>query len=91
MDPTPDWFFKTYLDSGEYGFGQSIVSLEPFTDCPANAAFFDVYYATEDGVPVQTQNAICVFEKYAGDIMWRHTELEIPGQEVIFLFLIFFY
>lgn len=82
MDPTADWFFKTYLDSGEYGFGQSMVPLEPSGDCPPNAAFFDAYYAGENGQPVKIDNAICVFEKYAGDIMWRHTELEVPGPPV---------
>ncbi|OIW05392.1 hypothetical protein TanjilG_28857 [Lupinus angustifolius] len=82
MDPTADWFFKTYLDSGEFGFGQSIVSLVPSADCPSNAAFFDAHYAGEDGKPVKIANAICVFEKYAGDIMWRHTESEIPDEEI---------
>ncbi|TKY51144.1 Primary amine oxidase [Spatholobus suberectus] len=78
MDPTVDWFYKTYFDSGEFGFGQSMVSLEPLADCPTNAAFMDAYFARENGVPVKIANAICVFEKYAGDIMWRHTESEIP-------------
>ncbi|KAH1190971.1 Primary amine oxidase [Glycine max] len=82
MDPTSSWYFKTFLDSGEFGFGQSMVSLEPFADCPSNAAFLDAYFAGEDGVPVKIANAFCVFEKYAGDIMWRHTESEIHDEEV---------
>ncbi|CAJ1977224.1 unnamed protein product [Sphenostylis stenocarpa] len=80
MDPTENWYFKTFLDSGEFGLGQSIVSLEPLADCPANAAYLDAYFAGEDGVPVKIGNAICVFEKYAGDIMWRHTELELHDE-----------
>ncbi|XP_028773946.1 primary amine oxidase-like [Neltuma alba] len=83
MDPTADWFFKTYLDSGEYGFGQSMVPLKPRADCPANAVFFDAYHAGEDGKLVKIPNAICVFEKHAGDIMWRHTELEVPNEDII--------
>ncbi|KAG2401440.1 hypothetical protein LR48_Vigan02g226700 [Vigna angularis] len=83
MDPTANWYFKTFLDSGEFGFGQSMVSLEPLADCPANAAFLDAYFAGEDGVPVKISNAICIFERYAGDIMWRHTESELHDEEVI--------
>ncbi|QCE08346.1 primary-amine oxidase [Vigna unguiculata] len=82
MDPTANWYFKTFLDSGEFGFGQSMVSLEPSADCPPNAAFLDAYFADEDGVPVKIANAICIFEKYAGDIMWRHTESELHDEEV---------
>lgn len=82
MDPTANWYFKTFLDSGEFGFGQSMVSLEPSADCPANAAFLDAYFAGEDGVPVKIDNAICIFEKYAGHIMWRHTETELHDEEV---------
>ncbi|PON80103.1 Copper amine oxidase [Parasponia andersonii] len=80
MDPTEEMYFKTYFDCGEFGFGQSAVSLEPLTDCPANAVFFDAYYAGQDGSPVKTTNAICVFEQHAGNIMWRHTETGLPKE-----------
>ncbi|KAH1221577.1 Primary amine oxidase 2 [Glycine max] len=68
--------------SGEFGFGQSMVSLEPLADWPSNAAFLDAYFAGEDGVLVKTTNAFCVFQKYAGDIMWRHIESEIHDEEI---------
>jgi primary-amine oxidase len=45
--------------------------------------FLDAYYSGSDGVPVKIANAFCIFEKYAGDIMWRHTEIAIPN-EVVF-------
>ena len=64
-------------------------SLQPLTDCPPNAEFIDAYYASSDGTPVKISNAFCIFEKYAGDIMWRHTEISIPNEVVHFLFSIF--
>ncbi|WZZ78887.1 hypothetical protein YC2023_099459 [Brassica napus] len=36
-----DWYSITYLDCGDFGCGQSTVSLEPYNDCPANDAFMD--------------------------------------------------
>ncbi|XP_059457445.1 amine oxidase [copper-containing] alpha 3, peroxisomal-like [Corylus avellana] len=82
MDPTEDWYYKTFFDCGEFGFGQSAVSLQPFADCPSNAVFRDAYYAGQDGVPVKISNALCIFERYTGNIMWRHTETGIPDEVI---------
>ena len=82
MDPIEEWYYRTFLDAGEYGLGLSVVSLQHHTDCPANAIFLDGYYANQYGEPVKVSNAFCVFERYAGDIAWRHTESAILGEVV---------
>ncbi|WOL15213.1 hypothetical protein Cni_G23994 [Canna indica] len=82
MDPSEEWYFKTFFDAGEFGFGLFGVSLKPTTDCPANAAFIDAYVAGPDGKPIILSNAVCVFERYAGDVSWRHTEYGFPNEVI---------
>ncbi|XP_058759196.1 primary amine oxidase-like [Vicia villosa] len=79
QDPTEEFYFKTFFDSGEFGFGLSTVSLIPNRDCPPHAQFIDTYIHSADGTPILLKNAICVFEQY-GNIMWRHTEVDIPNE-----------
>ncbi|KAI8550947.1 hypothetical protein RHMOL_Rhmol06G0146200 [Rhododendron molle] len=82
MDPTEEWYYKTFFDLGEFGFGQSAVSLEPLADCPAHAVFMDGYYAGQHGKPVKISNVFCIFEQHAGNVIWRHTETGIPGEVI---------
>lgn len=44
--------------------------------------FVDGYYAGQDGIPVKVSNAMCIFEKHSGDVMWRYTEAELRDQKV---------
>nr|POE92765.1 primary amine oxidase [Quercus suber] len=48
MDPTEEWYYRTFLDAREFGLGLSAVSLQHHTDCPANAIFINGYYANQD-------------------------------------------
>uniref|UniRef100_A0A0E0LMG6 Amine oxidase n=1 Tax=Oryza punctata TaxID=4537 RepID=A0A0E0LMG6_ORYPU len=80
MDPVEEWYYRTFLDAGEYGLGLWAFPLQPGGDCPANAAYLDGYYSGQDGRPVEAKNMICVFERYSGDVAWRHTEAGFPNQ-----------
>ncbi|XP_071722645.1 amine oxidase [copper-containing] alpha 3, peroxisomal-like [Rutidosis leptorrhynchoides] len=82
MDISEEWYDRTFFDAGDFGFGLCAVSLKPLTDCPPNAVFIDAYIAGSDGTPIQMPNVFCVFERYAGNIMWRHTGNIIPNQTV---------
>ncbi|KAG5588228.1 hypothetical protein H5410_048662 [Solanum commersonii] len=68
FDAEKENFVVAYFDAGEFGFGLCAVELEPSKDCPENAK--------------KMPNVICIFERYAGDIMWRHTEDAIPGKKI---------
>lgn len=74
MDPDVGWYWRTYMDAGEFLAGGSAVPLEPGVDCPGNARYFDFAYADEAGAPQVTPRAACVFERDAGDVAWRHSE-----------------
>jgi primary-amine oxidase len=77
MDPAEDWFWATYFDVGEFadGFGST---LDPGNDCPDNAVYFDQVYADDTGLPALQQRAACLFERYSGDVAWRHAGSNDP-------------
>ncbi len=62
-DPTSNWYYRTFMDEGEYGFGKSTVPLVRERDCPPNAVFRDVTIPGDDGVPVTIPDALCFFER----------------------------
>jgi primary-amine oxidase len=68
------WYFRTYIDAGEYGVGKVATTLQPGLDCPANAMFFDAVFADDWGLDYARERAACLFERRAGDIAWRHYE-----------------
>ncbi|KAL6851515.1 hypothetical protein ACP4OV_020448 [Aristida adscensionis] len=82
MDPSEAWYFKTYMDAGEYGFGLQAMPLVPLNDCPRHARYLDGVFVAADGRPFVREKMICVFERYAGDIAWRHSESPITGMDI---------
>jgi primary-amine oxidase len=74
MDADYGWQSRTYFDTGEYGAGLAASSLEPGVDCPETASFLPVDFADDKGQPFTTPRAVCVFERSAGDPIWRHYE-----------------
>lgn len=83
MDPSPGWYFRSYMDAGEYGAGKLASSLIPGSDCPADSYFFDDWIADERGVPQQRKRIACLFERGDGQIAWRHWEL-VNNQSALF-------
>lgn len=72
MDPDLGWYWRTYMDAGEFLVGINTVPLQPGVDCPENARYFDVAFADGQGRPATRERAACLFERYAGDVAWRH-------------------
>ena len=75
MDPSTGWYWRTYMDSGEYGFGIFLSPLTPGVDCPDYATFLPATVHADDGSPVEIPGAVCVFERNIGDPAWRHYEI----------------
>ncbi|KAK3041049.1 hypothetical protein RJ639_026846 [Escallonia herrerae] len=82
MDPDEGRYFRTYMDAGEFGLGATAMSLVPLNDCPRNSYYMDGLFVAADGRPFVQPSMICVFERYAGDIGWRHSELPINGFQI---------
>jgi primary-amine oxidase len=77
-DPDVGWYFKAYLDSGEYGMGTLTSPIEPNKDAPQNAVLLDATLADYTGAPVKVPRAIAVFERYA-DPEFKHQEMGKPN------------
>lgn len=78
-DPDAGWYFKAYLDSGEYGMGTLTSPIQRGKDAPENAVLLDATLADYTGKPAAVPNAIAVFERYAGP-EFKHQEM---GQPII--------
>ncbi len=75
MDPGENWYWRTYMDSGEYGFGLFLTPLTPGVDCPDYATFLPAIINDDAGQAMEIPDAICIFERSKGDPAWRHFEV----------------
>ena len=80
QDPSANWFYRTYMDAGEFGFGLLASPLAPGLDVPENAVLLDglVAAAIPDPsvpvVPLPLSRVMGVFERLTGNPAWRHFE-----------------
>ncbi|XP_076914970.1 amine oxidase [copper-containing] gamma 2-like [Bidens hawaiensis] len=82
MDPDQSWYFKSYMDAGEFGLGATAMALVELNDCPRYSYYMDGVFASADGQPIIQPNMICIFESYSGDIGWRHSEIPAMGFDI---------
>lgn len=74
MDDSEGWFFRAYMDAGEYGLGRLASPLMPAIDCPEDAHFLDGVLSTAIGAPRTRDRVICIFERPGPGPLWRHWE-----------------
>jgi len=85
QDPSANWFYRTYMDAGEFGFGLLASPLAPGLDVPENSVLLDglVAAAIPDPslpvIPLPLSRVIGVFERLTGSPAWRHYEQFAPG------------
>ena len=70
-DPSPQRWFQTFFDGGEYLLGGYANSLELGCDCVGEITYLDVTLADPKGHPRTVPQAICIHEEDAG-IGWKH-------------------
>jgi primary-amine oxidase len=83
MDPARNWYTRTFLDAGEYSAGGLANTLTPGIDCPDNAVFFNGIVIEDNGHPKDKPRVACLFERYAGDVNWRHDQDGRPKRELV--------
>jgi len=80
QDPSANWYYRTYMDEGEFGFGLMASPLTPGLDVPDNAVLLDALVAAAlpdpsvPVVPLRLPLVVGVFERLTGDPAWRHFE-----------------
>jgi len=75
QDPTEGWYYRNYMDEGEYGFGTTGSELVVGSDCPETAVYFSPVMANAAGGSDELKNRVCIFERSTGDPVWRHYDI----------------
>jgi primary-amine oxidase len=85
QDPDSNWFYRTFMDVGEFGFGALASPLRLGLDVPENAVLLDglISAALPDPqlpvVPLPLPRVVGVFERVTGNPVWRHFEFFAGG------------
>ncbi len=85
QDPDQHWFYRTFMDAGEFGLGMLASPLARGLDVPENAVLLNavISAAIPDPsvpvVPLPLENVVGVFERVTGNPLWRHFELFSPN------------
>ncbi|WFL78281.1 hypothetical protein P7228_04240 [Altererythrobacter arenosus] len=88
MSEDRSWFYRTYMDVGEYGFGAAS-RLIPGQDCPNGARMISSTFANDAGQPYSIANNACLFVRSSEQPLWRHSEIYNssrsiePGRELV--------
>lgn len=72
QDPSENWYYRTFLDNGEFGLGLLTSSLTPGADCPVSATYLNINMPNDNGEVFIIDRAVCIFERNVGDPLWRH-------------------
>lgn len=80
-DPSPQRWFQTFFDGGEYLLGNFANSLKLGCDCLGEITYLDAVVADNAGNPRVIPQAICIHEEDAG-VLWKHTSHFTNSSEV---------
>ncbi|MGB5131778.1 MAG: hypothetical protein WBO00_04130, partial [Steroidobacteraceae bacterium] len=72
QDPTEGWYYRNYMDEGDYGFGTMASALVPGADCPASAIYLSPVMSNAAGGADVLDKRVCIFEVSPGEPVWRH-------------------
>lgn len=75
QDTTEGWYYRNYMDEGDYGLGTTHSPLIAGVDCPSNAIYMTPVMANSAGGADELTNRVCLFEHPTGDGTWRHYDL----------------
>ena len=75
QDTTEGWYYRNYMDEGDYGLGNTHSPLVPGADCPKNAIYMTPVMANTAGGADHLEERICLFEQPTGNATWRHYDI----------------
>ena len=75
QDSTEGWYYRNYMDEGDYGLGTTHSPLVPGADCPKNAIYKTPVMANPAGGADKLDDRICLFELPTGNATWRHYDI----------------